>query len=69
VVIDGPGPFTFTVLPPQVLIVVLSASAFFLERRLVRDGSTCRRPSRRPSPRFLYRYEQNTLQLSVPSGT
>jgi hypothetical protein len=31
--IDGPGPFTFTVLPPEALIVLLSTSAFFLERR------------------------------------
>jgi Domain of unknown function (DUF4345) len=31
--IDGLGPFAFKVLPPEILIVVLSTSAFFLERR------------------------------------
>ena len=31
--IGGLGPFTLEVLPPEVLIVVLSTSAFFLERR------------------------------------
>jgi hypothetical protein len=51
--IDGPVPFTFKVLPPEVLIVVLSASAFFLERRrqqaltggTVRPDATARAPS------------------------
>jgi hypothetical protein len=31
--IEGPGPFPFKALPPEILIVVLSTSAFFLKRR------------------------------------
>jgi hypothetical protein len=37
-VIDGPAPFTMKVLVPETVLVVLSGTAFFLERRRTRSA-------------------------------